>query len=212
MSIQNNDIRRYIELLPVAVTWFRMFGASNYANACEVFSLQWAEWLISQNPIVGFLERSFKACSEEYGESAIHTLMTHIREWNFTGPNMKKRWLESTMASECFDFFHMQSSHRVSSTKWYSESGCGDLMKAVCDAFICVCLEVEANTYYPLRSAIGFRDIHDTEYNLDQWETFLEDLQTIGLRSSQSCLRIRQKLCKALSLEALSNVDPDLFF
>ena len=69
MSVQNNIIRRYIELSPAAVTWFRMFGAKNYANACAVFSLQWSEWQISQNPIVGFLDLSFKACSEEHGVS-----------------------------------------------------------------------------------------------------------------------------------------------
>ena len=212
MAIQNNNIARYIELLPAAIVWFRMFRAKNYANACQVFSLQWAEWNLTDHPIIEFLTDHFEACSEEYGESAIHTLMTHIREWNYTGPNMKKRWIESSTASDCFDFFGISASHRSSETKWYDEFNGGELMASVGREFIQICGEVVNHSFSPLTPSVGYRDLKDVTDDLSRWVSFVEDVPLIGIRSRQLSLQIRSKLRRPLNFEAHSAIDPDLFF
>ena len=212
MAIQNNQIRRYIELLPAACVWFSSFNASNYANACQVFALQWAEWLSVDHPVLEFLDQHFKATSEEYGESAIHMLMTHIREWNYTGPNMKKRWLESSVASDCFDFFQIPVTHRASCTKWYSEDGCGQLMTQVCQEFLHVCNEVAEGDYSPLVRLDGYRNLDQVSDDMRPWNHFVAAREGIGLIVSRRCLKIRLKLRKPLQAQALAQIDPDLFF
>mgnify|MGYP005991429793 CR=1 FL=1 len=212
MAIQNNDIERYVQLLPVACVWFKLFRATNYANACQVFWLQWMEWDSTDHPLADFLRRHFKACSEEYGESAIHVLMTHIREWDYTGPNMKRRWIESSLAANCFEFFEIPSSHRGSSTKWYSEDECGDLMLSVCNEFIHACHEVSEDSYLPLRRTVGYRDLGDVSEDIRPWTHFLSEVESIGILYCDKTLQIRRKLRKPLQTSALQNMDHDLFF
>jgi hypothetical protein len=189
-----------------------MLGATNYANACQVFCQQWLEWVASGNPILSFLEEHFKACSEEYGESAIHILMSHIREWDYSGPNMQRRWRETSVARSCFEFFSIPPSHRESSTKWFADDQSGELMANVGREFIHACEEVAEESYLTLCPTTGFRDLGDVSYDNRVWHRFLARKESAWIKTAQISLIIRRKLSKPLKEDALRQLIPDSLF
>ena len=108
MAIQENDIYLFGKLLIPAISWFLVFNCKNFANGFEVFLLQWNSWTLQNHPAAAWLPTNFKACSEEYGESAIHNLMTHIREWDYSGYNLKKDGFRVTERQRCLTYFEFQ--------------------------------------------------------------------------------------------------------
>jgi hypothetical protein len=102
MSIQSGNVDRFFELIPLVICWFKLFNCSNYTNSCELSLQYWIRWKNRKHPVVDYLRKYFRATSEERGESAIHNLMTHVRDWNYFGDNLKTRWLESSVARVCF--------------------------------------------------------------------------------------------------------------
>lgn len=148
MSIQLNNIFTYYELLPLVTTWFIILGNTNYANSCEISLLQWIYWNKTQHPILPWLTDNFKGTSEEYGEAAIHTLMTHVREWNYSGDNLKKRWLESKIANYCFEYLHIKRARKESGTKYYYINSIDIKMSEAAKLLTDIVIDIDNRDYY----------------------------------------------------------------
>ena len=156
MSIQNNDPNTFFELLKSAIPCFRIFKKSNYTNSCELSLLQWNCWKKFNHPIIPFLESNFKACSEEYGESAIHTLMTHIRDSNYTGDNLAKQWEESRIANYYFSKLPKECKNSRNTTKWYKFNNPGFTCISSYEVFIDLENDIVTGQRLPFK-AVGKR-------------------------------------------------------
>jgi hypothetical protein len=213
MAIQDNQIDRFTELLLPTIGWFIYFRRKNYANGCELFLLSWKSWIVSKNPIVDYLRLNFKACSEEYGESAIHNLMVHIRENNYAENNMKLRWLESSTASWCFKYSKSPRSHKVTGTKWFTETNAGDLIVSVIEKLDEICKQIETGDHFPfVPHAIGYKSDCERCSEPWIWDEFLTNIQSRDLVASIHCTGIQTKLEKHLDSEALNKIDVGLLF
>jgi hypothetical protein len=180
-----------------------LFRRSNYANSCEISLCQWICWIQSSHPVVPFLCRYFRACSEEKGETAIHTLMTHIREWNYSGENLKKRWLESSAVKTCFIALGVRGSHRTDGTKWYKLSENYDIFDKTSEIFSTICLDIKERRYIPLKPGTIFRrDAPTADYTPD-CELFLNSLKEMKSKTSQHFLKLEKKFLSLLEKRLL---------
>jgi hypothetical protein len=212
MAIQENDIDLFCKLLIPAISWFLVFSCKNYANACEVFLLQWNSWTLQNHPAAAWLRTNFKACSEEYGESAIHNLMTHIREWDYSGDNLKKRWLESSRATKAFDLLGIPRSHRSSGTKWFSYEKPGDVLPVIVDVLQEVMISVAQGEFRAFVPSVGY--ITDTERtdDISFWRDFEQRIENRVIQAAVHCLKIRIKIRKDLDPDALDRIPMGLIF
>lgn len=212
LALQENDVDRFFDLLLPSVGWFKLFGNFNYANATEVFLLQWMAWKRESHPIVEHLRLHFKATVEEYGESAIHLLMTHIREWDYSGDNMQARWKESATATWCFRYFHVPRSHRETGTKWYSEQSPGPLVQSMVDSFAACAAEIHNDEFETFVLGVGYDDQSPTTDDDSAYVEFLDKVELRDTVASNHCLKIFKKISVPLKEDGMDGLDSNLFF
>ncbi len=164
------------------------------------------------HPIIPVLRSHFKACSEEYGETAIHTLMTHVREWNYTGENMTKRWQESSAASWCFDVTQIPRSHRSTGTKWFEMDDPNDMMVLLSEKFIEIVNQAKNNVSVALIGTPGFSRESQESLNLAYWEDFSDSHELSFISASEQVPKLEKKIRKHLQREAMQTVDVELFY
>ena len=164
------------------------------------------------HPILPVLRSHFKACSEEYGETAIHTLMTHIREWNYSGENMKKRWQESNAATWCFQQTGIPRSHRTSGTKWHHLDDPSDDMILLSEKFVLLVEDAKHGVLEKLVGNPGFsRDCERSE-DLSYWEELPELHEMSFTVASEQVFNLEEKIRKPLDRSMMLGIDMDLFY
>jgi len=135
MAIQAGDVESFFELVSEAIPWFLEFGCSNYANSCCLSLAHWLTLREMKSPIVEWLKRHFKSLSEEYGETAIHTMTSLLNENNFRGHVLSDKWRETAIATSIFESFDLNKSHRQVGLKWFSAAEANAVYVSIADAF-----------------------------------------------------------------------------
>jgi hypothetical protein len=212
LAIQHNEVDRFFELLPEAIICFQMFGHHNYRNSCTAFLLQWLEWQAAGHPAVALLRRHFKACSEEYGEMAICRLMQHIREWDFQGDNVARRWEESRSAAYCFEALGIKRSHREDGTKWHDVNLPDRLMSKLGDAFSELCLQAHNSEMEALIGNPGFTLQSARSDDLSFWADLSINYALARAKAIFHVSTLKSKLQRRLKDDALHAIDVDTFF
>ena len=212
LAIQLNDVDRFFQLLPEAIICFEMFGHHNYRNSCTAFLLQWLEWVSTRHPAMDLLRRHFKACSEEYGEMAISRLMQHIREWNYQGDNVARRWEESRSAAWCFETLGIQRSHRAEGTKWYEVSQPDLVMRNLGDAFNTLCQQAHNNEMEALIGSPGFTRESVRSDDLSFWNDLSLNYALARARAIFHVSTLKSKLQRRLEADALHAINVDSFY
>jgi hypothetical protein len=174
--------------------------------------MQWIRWRAMVHPILPILRGHFKACSEEYGETAIHTLMSHIREWNYSGTNMTKRWQESSAASWSFRQTSIPRSHRESGTKWYYMDTPTDKFILLSEKFVEIAATAQDGSIVALIGNPGYSVDSETTDDLSFWEDFTEQHDFSFSSAAEQVGNLEKKISRALKPEALENIDHDLFY
>ena len=213
MALQSNDVDSYFSLLAAIIPWFNILGNSNYTNSCELFLLQWLHWKKITHPIVSYLRKNFKACNEEYGESAIHLLMTHVRDWNYTGENLNTHWEESGVARFLFENLGLQSLRNPSSTKWYSViDPCTEFRKmSIC--FNTICGDIQDGNHFPfLKSDTGYNGNSQRSENISDYTTMLSRMDNRFILATNHVKGLKPKLMKKFEKEAMKSIDHDKIF
>ena len=207
-----DNINLFFQLLPIAIVIFDLKNHHNYRNGCTAMLLQWLQWNREAHPCLHILQHHFRACSEEYGETAIHTLMTHVREWNYDGPNLTARWRESGAAKWAFQELGAPPSHKSSGTKVYYQNGGDELMHRLSLAFMDVVRDANLEELEALIGDPGFSTDSARTDELDQW-TELPLLYRMNFdHVATQVRRLEGKLRKPLDADAMHQVDLDLFF
>jgi hypothetical protein len=210
-SIQNNNIDEFFNFVAISISWFKLLRCSNYSNSTSLFLLQWNFWKDENHPILPFLRRNFKATSEEYGESAIHRLMTHIREWNYEGDNLKKRWKETSVAWKCFGIVGITSSHKDSCIKWFSINEPEELMAKSGNFFSNLCVLISKGKHLPFKRDIGYTSKSTKSEDTIFWESFLNKRKSRIKISLAELLKLELKISKSLRQDAFEKLDPEDF-
>ena len=210
MSIRENDIDTFFKLLAVAIGCFELCGNTNYKRTCTLFLLQWTDWISRNHPILPTLRAHFLACSEEYGETAIHLLMTHIREWDYAGDNLTKRWHESSAASWCFEFHGIARSHKTSSTKRYYEASPSKKIVLLASAFDELCTFATQGVLSALKPSPGFSDRSQIEDDLSIWHELPEQYNLCFYIVADRISNLKTTLERPYDLTNIP--DHDIFF
>lgn len=161
---------------------------------------------------MGLLRGHFKACTEEYGESAISRLMSHIREWNYSGDNMDKRWRESCAAEWCFRTLGIPRSHKTGGTKWYLMNDPPLMMSQLSQEFNRLCGLADRHELDALIGGPGFTENSVHTEDLSFWIELPVDLPLAYSLASAVVAKIKKKLQKPIDQDALDGIDVDLFF
>ena len=196
LAIVENKCERFFELLPAAIGVFELFGHSNYRKGCTLFLLQWNNWKRNDHPAFKWLLDNFKACSEEYGESAILRLMTHIREWDYREDNIARRWAESRTAAFCFQNLGVSPTHRETYVKWYSQLDPTDEMTKLSEEFDNLCVLSDFQELEALIGSPGF---------------IQESMKTDDLTSNR-IHQLKAKLQRPIDPDAFRALDHELLF
>ena len=212
LAIAENDTERFFELLPAAIGVFELFGHSNYRNACSLFLLQWNSWKRLRHPAYVWLLGHFKACSEEYGESAIHRLMMHIREWDYREDNIARRWAESRTAAFCFQKLGVSSTHRETYVKWHSGLGPSDEILRLSEEFDRLCVLADYQELEALIGTPGFTADSMRTDDLTYWTDLPLNLAASFEVASSRINQLKAKLQRPIDPDAFRALDHDLLF
>lgn len=212
LAIVENDPERFFELMPAAVGVFELFGHSNYRNACTLFLLQWNLWKQNGHPAYVWLLDNFKACSEEYGESAIHRLMMHIREWDYREDNISRRWAESRTAAHCFQKLEVSATHRDTYVKWYTVLGPPDEIIRLTEEFDRLCVLADYQELEALVGSPGFSAESMRTDDLTFWTDLPLNLATSFEAASNRIQQLKGKLQRPIDPDAFRALDHDLLF
>jgi len=212
LAIVENDPERFFELLSAAIGVFELFGHSNYRNACTLFLLQWNSWKRLDHPAYLWLLRNFKACSEENGESAIHRLMTHIREWDYREDNIGRRWAESRTAAFCFQTLQVSSTQRDTLVKCHSGLGPPDLIVQLSQEFDRLCVLADFQELEALIGSPGFTAESMRTEDLTYWTDLPLNLAASFEVASNRVHQLQGKLQRTFDPDAFRALDHELLF
>lgn len=211
--MQSNNVDAYYLALAAVIPWFHVLGNSNYTNSCELALLQWLHWKHTSHPIVDYLRRNFKAFNEEYGESAIHLLMTHVRDWNYEGENLNTHWEESRVARFLFENLGLQSLRKPSSAKWYSLTDPCDEFRKMSVCLDTICADIQDGTHFPFRkSDSGYKASSVRSDSIADYSNLLPRIENRFFLATTHCKGLQEKLTKKFDRDAFQAIDPDSFF
>ena len=118
MCLQEGNAALFFNCFPKLIELFISLGNTNYTNACELMYLQWKYWNSEpDNLVLEYFNNYFEAFNEEKGETSIHIVKTHIRDFNFSLANISKCYKESSAAQVCFEELEIARSHKISKPK-----------------------------------------------------------------------------------------------
>lgn len=213
MSIRTSDPDRFFDLLAEAIPWFVFFGCSNYVNSCSLSVATWLLWKEQKHPIVSWLRNHFKATSEEYGETAIHTMCSHLNENNYSGEVMAQRWTDTAIAMEIFEAFDIKPSHKSSVAKRFSKKKPNEVYFAIHQAYVKVLQQGQDPSYscFCKRSKSGYTSESTREVCQGAWNERFDD--DVLKKYKESALKrasvLHKKLSKLVKDPSYDTVDMD---
>lgn len=210
MSIQRSKPKKFFKLLIHIIPWFKACNKTNYSNSCELSLLQWKHWYKDNHPIIHFLQECFKACSEELGETAIHTLMMHVRDNNYSGENLAKHWEESRVANFYFSTLPFKRSPVENTTKFYSFLVLDLECRTVCQTFGRLCNELTAKQRLPFKkSNNGYSSYSEKNDSQNCWKNLQKTIANRKVVIANHCLSLGSKLNANLEEVTFANLEFD---
>ena len=195
-SIQTSDVDTFFTLLKYALPWFKRFGCTNYFKSCTVSLVLWDEWNQMGHPVVGWLKKNFKATSEEYGETHIQVMNSHIKDHSFELSRLTVAWKMTSIALSIFEEMDIHPSHRQSSAKKFDIHSPNDVYVAIYKSFRKLYRFMADDNHLPFvqQSTQGYTSESARSENIRKW-IYLSSANLNGLLQKD----IRKEILKVHS-------------
>ena len=214
MAIQTSKVEIYFELLAESLPWLLFFRCSNYANSVAVSLALWLQLRNWNHPLMAWLKVHFKATSEEYGETAIHFMSSHLNECNYDGKILEERWTDSAVAMEICSELDLSLSHKPSCPKMFQFSNPNYVYRAIHRSYVQLMSDIESNSHRcfvisPQSTKSGFTSNSNRELSDKAWEKRFgrANLKRMRIAALAHCEKIYAKLTKSINDESYGKVD-----
>ena len=165
------------------------------------------------HPMVQWLRCNFKALSEEYGETAIHTMTSHLNENNFSGPLLDSKWTDSGVVTEIFRKMALNSSHRISKPRLFDSKAASPSYCAIQKAFLRIFEDYANFNRDPFRptSGTGYNSRSERSASHSTWGTMfsVQKMRKIRQDTLKAVSQVSVKLSKSVDSTAYSECDLD---
>lgn len=211
MAIQMSDVVVFFELLAEALPWFIMFKCHNYANSVTISLALWLQLREWKHPLVEWLKVHFKATSEEYGETAIHFMCSHLNESKYEGVILEERWRDTGVAMEIFNALDLERSHKPSSAKIFQSSNPNLVYRAIHSSFTKLLAGVESGSHrcfvYNPKSGYTSNSKRETTDGFWAKRFGIAERGKMMKKAVAHCDTIYSKLTKSIVDESYQKVD-----